>query len=303
VNQTPHIDRLAREGALLTATYCTNSICSPSRATILTGTYSHVNGVPGIYAELDYRVPTYEDAMHDAGYQTAIFGKWHLGESEIARPRSFDEWLVFPGQGAYVDPVMIGPDGERVVPGYATDIVTDLAIDWLERRDPDRPFALMIHHKAPHRPWIPDPKHKDMYAVGTIREPETFLDDHAGLSEAVRQVTMSIADDLTERDVKEPTPPELEGPERTEDRARWKYQRYMRDYLQLHPVDRRQRRARARPPRGIRSGRQHGRRVLLRPGLLPRRPRLVRQAAHVRAVAADAGAAALAGGDPCGFTV
>ena len=232
VNQTPHIDRLAREGALLTATYCTNSICSPSRATILTGTYSHVNGVPGIYAELDYRVPTYVDAMHDAGYQTAIFGKWHLGESEIARPRSFDEWLVFPGQGAYVDPVMIGPDGERVVPGYATDIVTDLAIDWLERRDPDRPFALMIHHKAPHRPWIPDPKHKDMYAVGTIPEPETFLDDHAGLSEAVRHVTMSIADDLTERDVKEPTPPELEGPERTEDRARWKYQRYMRDYLQ-----------------------------------------------------------------------
>lgn len=232
VNSTPHIDRLAREGALLTSTYCTNSICSPSRATILTGTYSHVNGVPGIFAEMDYRVPTYVDVVHDAGYATALFGKWHLGESASARPRSFDEWLVFPGQGDYVDPVMIDEDGERVMPGYATDIVTDLSLDWLGRRDPSRPFALMIHHKAPHRPWIPDARHRDLYPVGSIPEPETFYDDHAGMSAAVRGVTMSIADSLTERDVKEPTPPELEGPEKTTERARWKYQRYMRDYLQ-----------------------------------------------------------------------
>ena len=232
VNQTPHIDRLAREGALLTSTYCTNSICSPSRATILTGTYSHVNGVPGIFAELDYRVPTYVDGLQAAGYQTALFGKWHLGESESARPRGFDEWLVFPGQGDYVDPVMIGPDGERVVRGYATDLVTDLSLDWLGRRDPGRPFALMIHHKAPHRPWIPHERHAGLYPVGSIPEPETFTDDHAGLSEAVRGVTMSIADGLTERDVKEPTPADLLGPEAAEARARWKYQRYMRDYLQ-----------------------------------------------------------------------
>ncbi|MDO5644961.1 MAG: sulfatase [Dermabacter sp.] len=232
VNSTPQIDRLAQEGALLASTYCTNSICTPSRATILTGTYSHVNGVPGIFAEMDYRVPTFIDALHDAGYSTAIFGKWHLGESASAQPRGFDEWLVFPGQGEYINPAMIGPDGERVVDGYATDIVTDLSLDWLERRDPEKPFALLVHHKAPHRPWVPDSKHQHLYPAGSIPEPETFFDDHSGLSSAVQQLTMSIADDLTERDIKEPTPPELEGPEKVRERASWKYQRYMRDYLQ-----------------------------------------------------------------------
>ncbi len=231
VNATPQIDRLAREGATLTSTYCTNSICTPSRATILTGTYSHVNGVPGIFAEMDYRVPTYVDALHEAGYATAIFGKWHLGESVGAQPRNFDAWRVFPGQGDYVDPVMIGPDGEEEVRGYATDIVTDLSLAWLEQRDHGQPFALMIHHKAPHRPWLTDAAHANLYPVGTIPEPATFGDDHATLSQAVRTVTMSIADDLTERDVKEPTPPELEGPDKTAERASWKYQRYMRDYL------------------------------------------------------------------------
>lgn len=238
VNQTPAIDRIAREGALMSATFCTNSICSPSRASILTGTYSHVNGVPGIFAEFDHRVPTYVDVLHDEGYQTAIFGKWHLGESKRAQPQGFDEWLVFPGQGDYVDPVMLGPEGERTVEGYATDIVTDLSLDWLEARDQARPFALMIHHKAPHRPWVPDPKHADLYPVGSIPEPETFEDTREGLSKAAQGVSMSIADDLTEKDVKEPTPPELEGPERAAERASWKYQRYMRDYLQcIHSID------------------------------------------------------------------
>lgn len=232
VNATPQIDRLAHEGAILSSTYCTNSICTPSRATILTGTYSHINGVPGIFAEMDYRVPTFIDVLHDSGYATAIFGKWHLGESKTAQPRSFDEWLVFPGQGDYINPAMIGPDGESVIEGYATDIVTDLSLDWLDRRDPDKPFALLIHHKAPHRPWIPDDKHRELYPVGTIPEPPTFFDDHAGQSAAVRDLTMSIADDLTERDIKEPTPPELEGPDKVQQRASWKYQRYMRDYLQ-----------------------------------------------------------------------
>lgn len=232
VNSTPWIDRIAKEGAVLGSTYCTNSICSPSRATILTGTYSHVNGVPGIFAEMDYRVPTFVDVLHDHGYATGLFGKWHLGESKTAQPRGFDEWLVFPGQGEYIDPVMIGPDGERRVPGYATDIVTDLSLDWLARQDRDRPFALMVHHKAPHRPWIPDEKHRDLYPVGSIPEPETFFDNHDTLAKSVQNVNMSIADDLTEEDVKEPTPPELEGPDRTAERASWKYQRYMRDYLQ-----------------------------------------------------------------------
>lgn len=232
VNKTPHMDRIAKEGATLTSTFCTNSICTPSRATILTGTYSHINGVPSIFAEMDYRVPTFIDALHDNGYKTAIFGKWHLGESKEAQPRNFDDWKVFPGQGIYYNPPMIGPDGEEVVEGYATDIVTELSCDWLEKKGKDGPFALMIHHKAPHRPWIPDQKHKDMYPVGSIPEPETMWDDHSTLCEAVQNITMSIADDLTQRDYKEPMPKELEGPEHTRERASWKYQRYMRDYLQ-----------------------------------------------------------------------
>lgn len=232
VNETPNIDRIAHEGAQLDSMYCTNSICTPSRASILTGTYSHVNGVPGIFAEMDYRVPTFVDVLHGQGYSTAIFGKWHLGESKSAQPRNFDDWLVFPGQGVYVDPVIIGPDGEQTITGYATDIVTDLSLDWLSKRDDDKPFALFVHHKAPHSPWIPDDKHRHLYRVGTIPEPETLHDDHTTLGEWAKRITMSIADHLTEVETKEPLPAELEGPENRRARASWKYQRYMRDYLQ-----------------------------------------------------------------------
>ena len=161
VNTTPHMDRLAAEGVRMDAVYCTNSICSPSRATILTGTYSHINGVSSIWTEIDYRVPTFIEKVHDAGVQTAIFGKWHLGEDELSRPRHFDAWTVLPGQGDYVNPMMIDPTGERVHEGYATDIITDQSIEWLRGVDRSRPFCLMVHHKAPHRPWIPDPKHAD----------------------------------------------------------------------------------------------------------------------------------------------
>ncbi|MDT0158217.1 sulfatase [Microbacterium sp. ARD32] len=238
VNTTPHIDRIADEGALLEAMFCTNSICTPSRASILTGTYSHVNGVPSIFSEMDYRVPTFVDVLHDAGYATALFGKWHLGESQRSHPRGFDEWLVFPGQGEYVDPVMIGPEGEVTVPGYATDIVTDLSLDWLERQDAEEPFALFVHHKAPHSPWVPDPKHAHLYPAGSIPEPVTLHDQHESLGEWASRTTMSIADDLTEHHLKEPLPAELEGEDRREQRASWKYQRYMRDYLQcIHSID------------------------------------------------------------------
>lgn len=232
VNTTPHIDRIAREGALLESMFCTNSICTPSRASILTGTYSHVNGVPGIFAEMDYRVPTFVDVLHEGGYATALFGKWHLGESAQAQPRSFDEWLVFPGQGEYNDPAMIGPDGEVTMPGYATDIVTDLSLDWLDRRDGERPFALFVHHKAPHSPWVPHPKHKDLYPVGSIPEPATLHDQHETLGSWVSRTTMSVADDLTEDYVPDVVPDDLLGDQQREQRASWKYQRYMRNYLQ-----------------------------------------------------------------------
>lgn len=230
VNHTPHIDRLAREGVRLDAMYCTNSLCSPSRASILTGTYSHINGVSSIWTEIDYRVPTFVKALRERGYRTGMFGKWHLGESEQSLPKDFDAWQIFPGQGRYHDPIMITPDGTKEVPGYATEIVTDLAIDWIGEQT--EPFVALVHHKAPHRPWEPDEKHKHLYADGRIPEPATLFDDYATRSRAVRNVRMTIADDLAPWDLADPVPAELYGDERREDRIRWKYQVYMRDYLQ-----------------------------------------------------------------------
>ncbi|MFX4271535.1 sulfatase family protein [Propionibacteriaceae bacterium Y1685] len=232
VNRTPHLDRIAARGARMDAVYCTNSVCTPSRASILTGTYSHVNGCATIFTELDHRVPSYSQVLQERGYQTALFGKWHLGNSKLSQPRGFDQWQIFPGQGAYRDPTMITPQGEVNVPGYATDIVTDLSLDWLERRDTGRPFCLMVHHKAPHRPWVPDPKHKDLYPVGSIPEPETLFDDHRTMSRAVSALKMTIADDLTDTDLKEKRPAELDADDQRVERTRWNYQRYMRDYLQ-----------------------------------------------------------------------
>ncbi|HEY9292005.1 MAG TPA: sulfatase [Microlunatus sp.] len=240
VNSTPNIDRLAADGARLDACYCTNSICSPSRASILSGTYSHVNGVSTIYSEIDYRVPNFTACLRDAGYRTALFGKWHLGHHKESLPRSedFDAWQVFPGQGDYNDPVMITADGEQTVPGYATDIVTDLSLGWLDEQDQQQPFCLMIHHKAPHRPWVPHPKHRDLYQVGSIPEPDTLFDDYAGKSRAVHEAKMRVGEDLTVTDVKEELPDQLRGDVHRTERTRWYYQRYMRDYLQtIQSVD------------------------------------------------------------------
>lgn len=240
INSTPNLDRIASEGARMDSLYCTNSICTPSRATILSGTYSHINGAATIYSNFDYRVRTFPQALHDCGYRTALFGKWHLGEGTDSDPQGFDEWRIYRGQGEYNDPVMYGidADGDRVddvVPGYATDTVTDLALDWLDRsldQDPDQPFCLLLHHKAPHRNWIPHPRHENLYPLGTIPEPETLFDDHATMSRAVRGIRMSVADDLTEHDLKHPLPPELDGEDKREARNRRNYQLYMRDYLQ-----------------------------------------------------------------------
>jgi choline-sulfatase len=232
VNRTPHLDRIADEGMRMDAVYCTNSICSPSRASILTGTYSHINGVSSIWTEIDYRVPTFIEVLQDNGYRTALFGKWHLGEHGQAQPRGFDAWKVFPGQGDYVDPEMIDQNGGAVEKGYATDIVTDLSLDWIDTLREDEPFCLLVHHKAPHRPWVPDEKHRHLYADGSIPEPDTFFDDYETRSKAVRGVRMTIADDMGADDLKEEVPEDLRGPENREARMRWKYQIYMRDYLQ-----------------------------------------------------------------------
>ena len=235
INHTPHIDRLAEEGARLDACYCTNSLCAPSRASVLSGTYSHVNGVATLSTDIDYRVPNFTSCLRDVGYRTALFGKWHLGVEPRSLPRGadFDDWQIFPGQGQYRDPVMITETGEQVVKGYATDIVTDLALEWLDRRPAGEPYCLMIHHKAPHRPWIPHPKYRDLFPIGSIPEPETLLDDFATRGESARSATMRIADDLDfDIDIKTSMPVELLGEENRDERTRWVYQRYLREYLQ-----------------------------------------------------------------------
>lgn len=226
VNETPHIDRIGREGVVLDNCFCTNSICSPSRATILTGTYSHVNGVKSINDSFDGRQETVQSLMRDAGYQTAIVGKWHLGHGGNADPTGFDYWAILPDQGLYHDPDMFVMGQRTQFEGYATDIITDLSLDWLEHRDRDRPFVLFLHHKAPHRNWQPDEKHAHMYDDVDIPYPETFDDDYSNRSRAAREAKMRI-DDLDRVDLKGDPPEGLSGDEL----KRWRYQRYMKDYL------------------------------------------------------------------------
>ena len=228
INQTPNLDRIAEAGMRFNSTFCTNAICTPSRAAILTGTYNHVNGVTTLDTPMDNRLQTYPKLMQEAGYQTAVFGKWHLGHGQGHDPTGFDDWLVLPDQGEYHNPQMLGPDGPVEMEGYVTDLITDLCLDWLERRDPDRPFALMCHHKAPHRTWEPDAKHADMYEDEQIPEPESFWDDYAGKAQAATVAAMRMLD-LDELDLKMPLP---EGLSETEEIS-WRYQRYIKEYLRV----------------------------------------------------------------------
>ena len=227
VNQTPRLDEIAERGRRMDRCYVTNSICTPSRASILTGTHSHVNGVFTLATPMLSNQPTFVSQLKKAGYATAIFGKWHLGEGLGHSPVDFDRWAVLPGQGDYHDPKFLTEDGPMQVQGYATDIITDMALEWVESLPQDQPFCLLVHHKAPHRPWEPDEKHAGMYADAEIPLPETFFDDYATRSSAAQRALMRVADDLTERDLKQTPPPGLDHVEL----AKWKYRRYLEDYL------------------------------------------------------------------------
>ena len=233
INQTPNLDRIANGGMRFNNCFCTNSICTPSRAAILTGTYNHINEVTTLSTHMDNRLQTFPKLLQAEGYQTAIFGKWHLGQGPEHCPTGFDDWAVLPGQGLYHNPEFIfkGPDGgqRRTVQGYVTDLITDFSLKWLQQRDVERPFCMMVHHKAPHRAWEPDEKHAHLYLNEEIPEPETLYDDYAGRASAAAAAQMRVGVHMNPLDLKSTinhTLPENEL-------RKWAYQRYIKDYLRV----------------------------------------------------------------------
>lgn len=262
---TPNIDRIAERGALFTANYCANSICGPSRASILTGKHSHMNGFMRNTSEgFDGSQQTLPKLLQENGYQTAVVGKWHL----VSQPTGFDFWKILNDQGEYNNPDFITANDTTQYMGYATDIITDLTVEWLDGRDKSKPFFLMMHHKAPHRNWIPAERHYNLYDSVQFPVPVTFFDDYEGRLAAAQQ-EMNIYRDMYEgHDLKmveeegsrnllyDPWPQvwiERMTPQQrevfwdayraeadsyfklnTDDEkavAKWKFQRYMQDYL------------------------------------------------------------------------
>ena len=251
INETPNIDRLARDGMRFDECYVTNSICGPMRAVVLTGKYSHLNGMYRNGVEFDQDQQTFPKLLQKAGYQTAIVGKYHLGHKKD--PQGFDYYEILIGQGPYYNPLMIKKGEGRVKhTGYTTDIITDLALGWLKTgRDAGKPFMLMYQHKAPHRSWEPGPKHLTLYDDRTIPEPESLFESYEGRPTAVKEQDMTIAKTMTEGDLKLKPPGGLTPEQRQawdaayepkneafrkanlqgKELIRWKYQRYIKDYL------------------------------------------------------------------------
>ncbi len=261
INKTPNIDRIAKEGIRFDRCCVTNSICGPARAVILTGKYSHLNGFRQNGDKFDGTQQTFPKLLRKAGYQTAIVGKWHLNSDPIG----FDHWFVLPGQGQYYNPDFLTPDGRKRVTGYVTDVITDNGLDWLKNgRDPDKPFMLMLQHKAPHRAWLPSPKHLNMYDNVEIPEPATLLDDYDGRAGVLKENQMEVGSHMrpgpdlklfdesksdsqpfkrffnrfTEKQktdwldaYRNETEAFLKANPQGEERIRWQYQRYIKDYL------------------------------------------------------------------------
>ena len=173
VNPTPRIDELAKQGMLFEKSFCTNSICGPSRAVIMTGKHSHKNGFMNNGNTFNWNQQTFPKILRKAGYTTALYGKSHLK----GNPKGFDDWKVLPGQGDYYNPDLITPKGRVRIDGHCTDVVTDLAVEWLKTgRDKTKPFMLMVQHKAPHRNWMPALRHLPLYDDIKIPEPTTLFD-------------------------------------------------------------------------------------------------------------------------------
>ncbi|MBS1907650.1 MAG: sulfatase [Actinobacteria bacterium] len=223
VNMTPGIDAIAAAGIRFDRALVENALCTPSRAAFLTGTYSHTSAVTTLSTHLTNDHETFITALKAAGYRTAMFGKWHLGHGPDHDPVGFDHWEVLPDQGEYFDPEFYTPDGPVRREGYVTDIITERALAWM-RAQGDEPYCVLVWHKAPHRPWLPHPRHAELY-TDPIPLPPTF--DYDGRGTPAHHATMRIADYLTGIDLKEDPPAELGYTAR----AVWKYQRYMQDYL------------------------------------------------------------------------
>ena len=200
LNNTPNIDRIANEGIRLNHCYVTNSICTPSRAAILAGTYNHVNCVTTLNTPMNNKMPNVAKHLQTGGYQTAIVGKWHLGEGKNHEPTGFDYWSVLPGQGDYFDPHFIEMGQEVEEHGYATEIITEKSLAWLKSRNSKKPFFLMCHHKAPHREWEPHPKYRELF-TSDIKIPSTFDDDYKNRAKAAAEAKMRIKDDVTYDDL------------------------------------------------------------------------------------------------------
>ena len=228
--RTPTLDRLASEGVRFTHAFCTNSLCAPGRAATLTGTYSHRNRIlgnsemKGAEEHLDQSLPTYPRVLQANGYRTGLVGKWHMSDD----PRGFDYWCVLPGQGLYFDPDFIENGQRKKFPGYASDVTTDLALRFLRQAETSgdgKPWCLVYQHKAPHRPFLPPPRHAKLYDGVEVPTPATFDDDYA-----TRRIAAAAEDmrfDLSlEPDYAKEIPKGLDPAAK----KRWIYQRFVKDY-------------------------------------------------------------------------
>ncbi len=270
---TPNIDRIANEGMLFTNACVTNSICAPSRATILTGKHTHINGKINNLMPFDTTQVTFPQLFQKAGYETAMYGKLHFGNN----PKGVDDFMILPGQGNYLNPRFITKKGDTTITGYVTDIITDFTINWLDKkRNKEKPFMMMYLHKAPHRPWWPNPKKFKEFTKKTFPEPETLFDDYSNRGTAAKTAEMNLLthmkyghdskispETIEEMGGVEPKVPSINGFNRAynrfneaqrklydpvidsintwfknnwatlddKEKMRWKYQRYMQDYL------------------------------------------------------------------------
>jgi arylsulfatase A-like enzyme len=249
LNQTPNIDRIAKEGMRFDRCLTTYSLCGPSRAVLLTGKYTHLNGFYNNYrSHFDGSQVTFPKLLQKAGYQTALIGKWHLASD----PTGFDFWEILHGQGVYYNPPMTRNGQQVRHHGYVTDIITSECLDWLKnQRDSSKPFLLMCQQKAPHRNWEPAPNHLMDYDGVKFPEPATLFDDYSGRGKAEHEQDMMIASTMDKRDLKLTEPARLTPDQRKpwddyykprnaefekqnlsgKDLVRWKYQRYMHDYM------------------------------------------------------------------------